>query len=179
MPDIGFDVERVARNLSGQWIDGLIVVTLVFSLITGFFRGFVREMTALAAFAAGLWLFSQYGPWLAKWLERYINQPVGRWMGAGALVLLGAFVVGELVGALLGRLVRTPALRTLDRVLGGLLGVVRGSLIVVLLVLLAGVTPLPRMAMFREARLLPPFLRGAELVIQHLPPQLSKHFHYD
>ena len=166
-------------TLSGQWIDGLIVVTLVFSLVTGFFRGFVRETTALAAFAAGLWLFTQFGPWLAQWLARYMTQPVGRWMGAGALVLLVAFVAGEVAGSLLGRLLRTPSLQTLDRVLGGLLGVVRGSLIVVLLVLLAGLTPLPRMAMFQEARLLPPFLHGADLVIQHLPPQLSNHFHYD
>ena len=166
-------------TLSGQWIDGLIVVTLVFSLVTGFFRGFVRETTALAAFAAGLWLFTQFGPWLAQWLARYMTQPVGRWMAAGALVLLVAFVAGEVAGSLLGRLLRTPSLQTLDRVLGGLLGVVRGSLIVVLLVLLAGLTPLPRMAMFQEARLLPPFLHGADLVIQHLPPQLSKHFHYD
>lgn len=166
-------------TLSGQWIDGLIVVTLVFSLVTGFFRGFVRETTALAAFAAGLWLFAQFGPWLAQWLARYMTQPVGRWMGAGALVLLVAFVAGEVAGSLLGRLLRTPSLQTLDRVLGGLLGVVRGSLIVVLLVLLAGLTPLPRMAMFQEARLLPPFLHGADLVIQHLPPQLSNHFHYD
>ena len=165
--------------MSGQWIDGLIVVTLVFSLVTGFFRGFVRETAALAAFAAGLWLFAQFGPWLAQWLARYIAQPVGRWMGAGALVLLVAFVAGEVAGSLLGRLLRTPSLQTLDRVLGGLLGVVRGSLIVVLLVLLAGLTPLPRMAMFQEARLLPPFLHGVDLVIQHLPPQLSKHFHYD
>jgi membrane protein required for colicin V production len=78
----------------------------------------------------------------------------------------------------LGALVRKGRMTGTDRVLGALFGLVRGVLLLVALVLLAGLTPLPRERAWRNAVLSQPLEGAAILVRTYLPGPLASRIHY-
>ena len=68
--------------------------------------------------------------------------------------------VGALIGLILSRAARAIGLGFLDRLLGAVFGLARGLLIVLLLVLICGVTTLPRNDWWQNAVLAPPLGPG-------------------
>jgi membrane protein required for colicin V production len=91
-----------------------------------------------------------------------------------AVVLL----VGWIVSMALSSAVRASGLAPADRALGLLFGVVRGLLVVLVIVLLAGLTPLPRERFWRDAFLSGPFETAALALRPHLPAHLGQHLKY-
>jgi membrane protein required for colicin V production len=51
--------------------------------------------------------------------------------------------------------------------------------VITVLVLLAGLTPVPRDPWWRESMFLARFEQLARFAIAHMPPEFSKHFDYD
>jgi membrane protein required for colicin V production len=66
-----------------------------------------------------------------------------------------------------------------DRVLGAVFGMLRGMLVVLILVLLGGLTALPRQPVWRDAMLSPPLEAAALTAKLYLPSELSKRIGYD
>ena len=97
--------------------------------------------------------------------------------------LLGAILVVlvlmSLAALITSKLVKAAGLGVEDRVLGGLFGAARGFLLVMVFVLLAGLTSLPRQPAWRTALLSPPLEALALQVKQWLPRDLSQRIRYD
>jgi membrane protein required for colicin V production len=74
--------------------------------------------------------------------------------------------------------VRASGLGPADRALGGVFGLVRGLIIVLVIVLLAGLTPLPREPFWRGALLSGPFETAALTLRPYLPEGLSRRLRY-
>jgi membrane protein required for colicin V production len=74
--------------------------------------------------------------------------------------------------------VRASGLAPADRALGSLFGLVRGLLFVLVIVLLAGLTPLPRQPFWRDAFLSGPFEAAALALRPYLPARLGQHLKY-
>ena len=77
------------------------------------------------------------------------------------------------------RLVKGAGFAFEDRLLGALFGLARGGLVVMVLVLLAGLTTLPRDPMWRNAMLSSPLEAFALYLKAWLPGDLSKRIKYD
>lgn len=90
------------------------------------------------------------------------------------LVLVGLSVVAMMAS----KLVKIAGLGVVDRVLGGIFGLVRGALVVLILVLLAGLTSLPRQPAWRNALLGNALEASAGYVKTWLPAELSKRIKY-
>ena len=88
------------------------------------------------------------------------------------------FVVG-VVNFLLCKLVETTGLTGTDRVLGMLFGTARGIAVAGVLVLGAGLTPLPQDPWWRESILLPHFERLAMWTTGFFPPEFADNFSYE
>jgi len=78
-------------------------------------------------------------------------------------------LAGWVVNMALSSAVRASGLAPADRALGSLFGLVRGLLLVLVIVLLAGLTPLPRQPFWRDAFLSGPFETAALALRPHLP----------
>ncbi|MES2563193.1 MAG: CvpA family protein, partial [Pseudomonadota bacterium] len=66
-----------------------------------------------------------------------------------------------------------------DRLIGGFFGFARGMLIVLIMVLVAGLTPLPRQQVWTEAMLSPPLEAMAGALKPWLPAAVSRYLSYD
>jgi membrane protein required for colicin V production len=80
---------------------------------------------------------------------------------------------------LLAGALRAVGLGSADRVLGVLLGFVRGVLVVLVAVALAGMTPLPQTLVWREAKSSAWFVQGVEWARPSLPQAFASRIRYD
>jgi membrane protein required for colicin V production len=94
------------------------------------------------------------------------------------LVLVVVLIVGALTGALLRGAVRAIGLGFLDRLLGGVFGLLRGMLVVLVFVLLAGITTLPQRDWWQNS-LFGPALGVAALSLRpYLPASWASRLNY-
>ena len=120
-----------------NWADLLIIVVLVISSFIGARRGFVKEALSLATWIIALLIASFFSPKLAPLFNEYIDAPSMRHMAAFAILFVLTLICGGGVNFLLSSLIKVSGLSGTDRFLGVLFGLVRGSIIVMLILIYA------------------------------------------
>lgn len=142
-------------------------------------RGLVRELVSLITWAVagfGAWIFAGR---FASAFESLTRERELQQMLAFAAIFAAIFLSGTVIGLVLHKFVnRSAALRAVNRVTGGALGLTRGVAIVVILFLLAGLTSFPQRSWWREAALAPAFERAAAFASRYLPQDVARHVRY-
>lgn len=110
-----------------------IAVLLLVGLgaITGFMRGFVQEILALAAWAGALFAIHNLHTPVSEMLEPHIGTHSGAVVLAFALLLLIPYFAVKLLAARFGEASRNSVLGPIDRLLGFGFGALKGVVIVV------------------------------------------------
>ena len=148
--------------------DAIILGVLGVSALIGLWRGFVREMLALAGWIAGVVLAALYGAELGAWGAAAVPwSPVRTALGALAIVA-GCVLACSLVGALVRRLLAAAKLSSADRGLGGFFGLARGVVVVVLAIALGRLLGLAQHPVWRGSALVP----YAEVLLRSIDPWL-------
>jgi len=124
------------------WIDVVIISLIALSAILSLFRGFVKEALALVTWLVALWVAMAFYEELGTVLSQWIAVPSAQKVTAFALLFICVLLLGAVVNYLAGKLVDKTGLTGTDKMLGVVFGVARGGVIVAILVLLAGLTPL-------------------------------------
>ncbi|HHJ14288.1 MAG TPA: CvpA family protein [Gammaproteobacteria bacterium] len=155
------------------WVDYFILAMIGVSALLSLWRGFVKEFLSLLTWVAALWVAMLFFDDLAGWLARWIDTPSARAVVAYAALFTATVLLGGLIGLLVGKLVEKSGLSATDRMLGVLFGVARGIVIVAVLVMLAGLTPVPRDPWWQESTLLPHFQDMALWLRSFLPAGIA------
>lgn len=158
--------------------DVAIAVIVAISVVIGLVRGLVVEVLSLVVWIAAVALAIAFGPHVAEWFGGSIELPSARVALGYAIVFVSVLVLGALVVFLMRKLVQGTGLSGTDRVLGMAFGLARGAIVVVVLVLLLGFTPLPRDPWWRESRALPLFEALAETMAGWLPAPVARYVEY-
>ncbi len=154
-------------------IDYIIIAIVLVSAVTGLIQGFLREVCALVTWVLAVWLAWKFGASLEPYLGGALRQaPYGLWAGRG-IVFIVVLVVGGITGAIINHYIRLSMFSGLDRLLGFLLGVLRGVVIVGVAMVLAQQVKLDGEGWWKKSRLLPNLQPVANLVRsvagEHLP----------
>ena len=158
--------------------DYFVVVVMAISLLVGVARGVVSEILSLLAWVAAFIVARMWAVPAGNLLLAELPDPLWRQL-AGFVALFVAVLIGfALLRWLATLLLKAAGLRPLDRLLGSLFGMARGVLILLILILLAGLTPLPREQWWRQALFAPPLETGVLAVRLWLPPELAKRIQY-
>ena len=155
------------------WIDVIIAIVVVLSAIIGFFRGFLREVLGLATWIVAFFVAFRFAPTVETLLIDWIDMDSARLVVAFAAVFIGVLIVGAILNYFLGQLVSGTGLAGTDRVLGIAFGVARGVAVLVLLVMLAGVTSVPRDAWWQNSIFIAKLEHGAIWARGYLPPNVA------
>ncbi|MBL8310315.1 MAG: CvpA family protein [Burkholderiales bacterium] len=158
--------------------DIAVLGVVALSALLGLWRGVIREVFALAAWVAAVVGMFLLGGRIAEMLPFAQDSPWLRSLAGYALAFVGIFVALSLVGFVLSKLMKAVGLSFVDRALGMLFGVLRGGLIVVLLVFVAGATGLPAMSWWRESVTAKPLATFAAILRSKLPEDLGKRFRF-
>jgi len=151
------------------WIDLVIIAIIALSALISLIRGFVKESISLVTWVvAGVLALRYYAP-MAELLEPFINNPsLRQWVGGGIL-FISTLVVGAIVNWIVSQLVSKTGLSGTDKALGVVFGAARGVLIVTMVVLLAGLTPMPEASWWQESMMIGFFQQLAEWISGVIP----------
>jgi membrane protein required for colicin V production len=161
-----------------NWADITIICIILLSAVLSLFRGFVREVLSLVAWIVAFWAAMAFWGQVAVMLAPYIAIEFPRMVLSFLAILVGVLLVFGIINFIVGRLMASTGLSGPDRLLGALFGMLRGAAIVTVLVVLAGLTPLPGDPSWAQSRMLVGFQSAAMLAIGQLPPEFGKHFSY-
>jgi len=137
-------------------VDYIVVAAVVLSVLFGAVRGFLRESVALLGWLVGLWLAWRYAYVVEPFLGGALTDTeLQSWL-ARILVLMTVVIASWLLGSMLSWLVQRSGLTLgVDRMLGGLFGLVRGAVIVGFAVMLGQAAELQDEPWWRESKLMP------------------------
>lgn len=159
--------------------DYAVLAIVGLSVAVAIWRGVVREVIALAAWVGAFFVANGFAADFAPMLPDELSSPQLRYFAAFAGVFLFTLLIMSLVAIVLGHLVRAAGLGAVDRGLGVVFGLARGVFIVTMLVLVAGLTTMPRQGFWRNAMLSPPLEALALSIKPWLPPEMAQRIRYD
>jgi membrane protein required for colicin V production len=117
-----------------NWLDVVLALILVASVVTSFRKGLSREVIGLVAvclaLVLGIWLYGLAGSYLVPYLS---SRSLANFAGF-AIVFCGVMILGGLVSLMVGRFLKITGLSFFDHALGAGFGILRGMLISVALV---------------------------------------------
>lgn len=136
--------------------DYAVLTIIAASVLLGLWRGVVSELLALVAWIVAFFVARAEASTVANLLGGQIAEPGLRLAAAYGLVVVGVLLVFAVARIVISLMVKAVGLGVLDRILGAGFGVLRGILVVLAAVLVAGMTPLPKSEWWRTAMLAPP-----------------------
>jgi membrane protein required for colicin V production len=158
--------------------DFVVIGVVGISTLMAFMRGFMRVVASLVAWVVGLLAAVRLASPVGGMLPDFGGTPAIRYVVAFIVILVAALIVGALIGYVLSRLLELAGLGFINRALGAVVGFARGIVIVVLLVLLAGLTELPRADWWQNAWLSRPFVTAALTVRPCVPRAWAERLDY-
>ncbi len=159
--------------------DYIVAAIFLVSISLSIMRGFVRETLSIAGWIVAFIIAGAYTSYFEQFLPAEITGETLRFSIAFVLTFLLILLMTALLTMLLSALIKGVGLGFIDRLLGSVFGFLRALIIVTLMVLLAGLTAIPKQSFWQQAALSQPMEAVAMQVLPWLPDDLSKHINYD
>ena len=158
--------------------DYAVMAVIGMSILFGLWRGVVGEILAIIAWIVAFLAARAISVQIAELLVTTIASPGARLLVAWVLVFVVVLVLFAIGRKLVSLLLKAVGLGMLDRLLGGCFGALRGLLVVLIAVMLAGMTPLPSAAWWRGAILAPPLETVVIAAKPWMPQDVAKRIGY-
>lgn len=159
-------------------VDYAILGVLLISSFISLIRGFVREALSLAGWIMSFWISLTFTGGFSEILASSIEDPSFRLIAAFAILFVITLVISTMVNFFASRLVQRTGLTGTDRFLGVIFGFLRGAVLVSVLVLLSGLTNMPKEPWWQESALLFRFQAIAVWMQDFLPETVAGNFNF-
>ena len=160
------------------WFDIAIIGVIFLSTLISLIRGFVKESISLATWLAAGFIAMSYYLVLAEMLQPYIESPTISQAAAFGALFIATLIVGAIINYIVSQLVSKTGLSGTDKLLGMIFGAARGVLIVSMIVLFAGLTPMPQESWWQQSQLVDQFQGIAVWIQQYMPSDLASRFKF-
>lgn len=147
--------------------DVLIIITILISTVIGVYRGFVRELLTLLTLIIAASMAYIYGKTFGQFFMFVESTAVRQVVGFCAVFLIVMFL-GLILKFVMCRITKLPVVSAIDRLFGGVFGLVRGCVIMVLLLLIP-VKDLGARDWYKNSVLLPKFAYAADITAKSTP----------
>lgn len=158
--------------------DYAVVSIAACSMALGAWRGLLSELLALAAWVVAFFAARAAAAPLGAVLATWIADAALQYAAGFALIFVGVLFAAALLRLLIRKMLAAVGLAWTDRFLGAGFGLIRAAAIVIGLVVLGGLTELPRQAWWRGAQLAPPLETVALMLKPWLPERFAKRLRY-
>ena len=138
--------------------DWVLTTIILISCFFGLWRGFAKELIALASWIAAFFVARLFAVKLSYFLTSLTENNALRLLIAFIALFAATLIVGALINNIFSRLVQATGLTSTDRLFGMVFGLVRGALVVIILVSLLSISPLSHDIWWRQSQLIPHFL---------------------
>jgi membrane protein required for colicin V production len=158
-------------NAADWAILGIVAVSAAVAASAGFFH----QAFGIAGLIVGYLLAAWQYPRLAEWFGPHLKSPWLADIAGFVVIFIGVVIVAAIAGRIVRWVMKEAGLSLIDRLLGALLGVVKGSLFVA--IILMGMTAFtPSSPLLEGSQLAPYFLVVGRAAIWLAPSQLRAKF---
>lgn len=154
------------------YLDWVFFGLLATSTMVGVWRGLVYEVLSLATWIAAFFLAQWFAPAVALWLPWSDLSEAVRYASGFVLAFVACIFAGSLLAFLMKKLISVVGLSPADRGLGALFGATRGLVLLLVITVVIGMTPLRMSVWWQEAT--GPALTA--VVLKGLQPLLPQEF---
>jgi membrane protein required for colicin V production len=157
-----------------QWtfLDFLFAFIILVSVGFALLKGMMREITSLVALIGGFILAILYYSVPAGWLSEISrNESVANLFGF-LVIFLGCILIGAIISLIVNRFLKAASLKWVDRLLGGVFGLLRGWAICSVMAI--GLIAFPIRENLMARSVLSPYLLAVARAAVHLVPQSLK-----
>jgi membrane protein required for colicin V production len=123
------------------WVDIALLAAFLLSVLIGLWRGFVFEIVSLLGWLVAFVIANSAGPFLADLIPLDSANAQVRLWAAYIVVFVLVLLTCTLLARMLRALISATPLSFVDHLLGGLFGVVRGALVLVVVATLVTLSP--------------------------------------
>jgi len=154
------------------------MISIIFVTI-GVLRGFVREVSALLAWALATlfaWIFADSVTGL---FDLLIEDPRVKLIVAFIVVFLLVYIIIKIALYFMQETLLTMSfLKLPNKILGGVMAAAKSFFIILILVLLAGFTAIPEQRWWKSSYTVPYFQAGAQWLKNYLPDKVAGYIKY-
>lgn len=159
-----------------RWPDWTIIFVILLSTIQAGASGFFREAFGIAGLVFGYLLAAWQYHRAAAWYGSFLKSGTVAEIAGFLTIFLGVVVLAGIAGRIVRWAVKESGLSFLDRVLGAAVGLLRGSLVVAI-VLLVMTAFSPASKWLAGSELAPYFLVVGRAAVWLAPPELRARFY--
>lgn len=159
--------------------DYVVLVIIGLSVLLSIMRGAVREVLSLIGWVVAFYVGKTYTHLLLPLLPAAIPTESLKILAAFLILFLATLLVASLISITLSHLLKKIGLGGFNRILGGVFGLARGLIVVGILVLLAGLTSLPKYPLWRNAMFSAPLEAVVLTCLPWMPQSIAQHVKYD
>jgi len=150
-------------------LDFLVMAVVLLSILMGLMKGFTRELFSLAFFIIAVILsFLFYSDIGNFWISKLKDKDIANFAGF-ICVFTVVLIIGSLITYYVKKLLIVGPLKSVDRILGGLFGLLRGTLISCVIVYALVAFPLNNQWV-QKSQLSPYIMKVIDIYFQLAPP---------
>ncbi len=160
------------------WVDNAIVAIITIYSVSGLIQGLKKEGVSLIVLIVAVvvaWFFSYDFEIL---LRKTFSAPSTRLAAAFVALTLITLMVGAVLNLLLTITDAKNSLTFLERLGGLVLGFGYGLMVTFALIIVSGLTPLPKDHWWQQSKFIPPFQSLATLVKDNVSSKLASSINY-
>jgi membrane protein required for colicin V production len=152
-------------------LDVLILACMVFLVVRGIFRGFVREVGSLAGIILGIWAACVYHPQMTAFLTLFL--PAWKYLPllSVALVIVIVLVLCNVVAWLLHKFIKKVFLGWADRALGAVLAILKGVVIIYFAIVLTTFFVPSTSSFIADSKLAPAIVHSYQAMVGFFSPE--------
>jgi len=151
-------------------LDLIIISTLIFLVVKGLLRGFIRELASLAGVILGVLLGNHFQPQMTLYLKSYLPPtdylPLISFASLFTLILIGCNLVGYLLKLLFSKVL----LGWLDRTLGVWLALAKGVILIYLTIVILTFFVPTKTPLIAQSKLAPWIIVSYQSMIKFISP---------
>ncbi|MBR3287494.1 MAG: CvpA family protein [Bacteroidales bacterium] len=160
-----------------MFIDLILALILVWSIVDGIRKGFVKQICSILAFLAGVWGASHYSDQVGTFLAKYFPSIGEAWLGiiSFAVAFLIILLLMQAVEFLVEKLLKIVLLGWLNRLLGAAFSLLKYALVLSVIICVVD-------AIVQTLHLIPAeTLAESKLygILGDIAPRIFPHLHFD
>lgn len=159
--------------------DYTVLGIIGFTILLGLMRGAIREIFSMLGWVLAFYLANKFNADVIRYLPDEVPTEAIKVMAAFVLIFLLVLLLSSLISILLTGLFKAVGLGGFNRLLGAFAGALRGLLFVCVLILLAGMTDIPRDPRWTNAMLSAPLEALVVQLLPLLPANIAAHVHLE
>ncbi len=153
-------------------LDYIIIITMVYLIVKGVFRGFMREIASLAGIVLGIVFGILFLPEMTNLLKPYLPSTQLLPIISLAIIFGAVLVICNLLGWGLKKLFQKAFLGWFDKALGACFAIVKGVVLTYFVIVILAFFPASQTPLITDSKLAPWIVRSYQSMVSLISPDL-------